>query len=119
MNIVGTALENCSLDPLTGFFRDGCCDTCADDLGEHTICVEVTAEFLTFSRERGNDLIAPRLEVGFPGLLPQDRWCLCLGRWLEAYHEGVAPQVLPRATHESVIERVPLATIELFVMPDA
>ena len=81
MNIVGTALENCSLDPLTGFFRDGCCDTCADDLGEHTICVEVTAEFLTFSRERGNDLMAPRLEIGFPGLLPQDRWCLCLGRW--------------------------------------
>ena len=119
MNIVGTALENCSLDPLTGFFRDGCCDTCADDFGEHTMCVEVTAEFLAFSRKRGNDLIALRLEMGFPGLLPGDRWCLCLGRWIEACQEGVAPKVLLRATHESVIERVPLATLELFTMPDA
>ena len=112
LNVLGTPLESCSLDPLTGFFRDGCCNTCAEDVGQHTICVEMSEEFLLFSRQRGNDLITPRLEMGFPGLLPGDRWCVCLPRWIEAFHEGIVARVHLRATHQAVTDTVPLAILE-------
>ncbi|MGR8921959.1 MAG: DUF2237 family protein [Gammaproteobacteria bacterium] len=111
-NVYGARLESCSGDPLTGYFRDGCCNTCAEDTGQHTICVEVDEDFLLFSRDRGNDLLTPRLEFGFPGLLPGDRWCVCLPRWLEACREGVVARVHLRATHESVLEQVPLDMLE-------
>lgn len=111
LNVLGTPLEPCSMDPLTGFFRDGCCETCADDIGQHTICVEMTEEFLLFSRERGNDLLAPQLHIGFPGLLPGDRWCVCLPRWIEAFNHGVIAPVHLQATHADVVRDVPLAIL--------
>jgi hypothetical protein len=107
-NVLGDELETCSARPLTGFYRDGCCNTGPEDLGQHTVCAVVTAEFLEFSRSRGNDLITPAPEYGFPGLKPGDRWCLCLARWLEAYQAGKAPWILLRATHESVREAIPM-----------
>lgn len=119
VNILGGPLEPCSPDPLTGFFRDGCCNTSGEDLGEHTICVEMSEEFLLFSRERGNDLIAPRLEIGFPGLLPGDRWCVCLSRWVEAFEAGIIARVHLRATHQSVLHTVPLAVLEQCAVRDA
>jgi len=105
-NVLGTDLLECSSDPVTGFFRNGKCDTCGDDQGMHTICVEMTAEFLEFSRHVGNDLSTPVPEFEFPGLIPGDRWCVCLSRWIEALHAGVAPKILLRSTHLSVIEHV-------------
>lgn len=119
INVLGSALEPCSHDPLTGYFRDGCCNTCADDVGEHTICVEMTEEFLLFMRDRGNDLLTPQLAIGFPGLLPGDRWCVCLPRWLEACRAGVFARVHLRATHRSVLESVPLAALERWALHDA
>jgi uncharacterized protein (DUF2237 family) len=107
-NLLGEPLEPCSLDPLTGFFRDGCCATGPEDRGSHVVCAVVTAEFLRFSRERGNDLATPRPELGFPGLRPGDRWCLCAARWLEAHEAGVAPRVALRSTHERAADLVPL-----------
>ncbi|HXH03599.1 MAG TPA: DUF2237 domain-containing protein [Candidatus Competibacteraceae bacterium] len=98
-NILGGPLQTCSRSPLTGFYRSGCCETGPDDRGSHTVCAQMTAEFLAFSRARGNDLSTPRPEYGFPGLRPGDRWCLCAGRWREALQAGVAPPVLLRATH--------------------
>ena len=99
VNVLGTPLMACSFDPVTGYFRDGCCNTDDQDLGTHVVCVRVTAEFLAFSRERGNDLITPRPEYRFPGLRPGDRWCLCALRWQEALQAGVAPPVNLQATH--------------------
>jgi uncharacterized protein (DUF2237 family) len=119
LNVYGTPLETCSLDPLTGFFRDGCCATCAEDVGQHTICVEMTEDFLLFSRDRGNDLIAPLLDIGFPGLLPGDRWCVCLPRWMEAHAAGVIAPVHLRATERSVLVHVPLEVLERFAVADA
>ena len=119
LNVYGTALEPCSNDPLTGFFRDGCCNTCAEDLGQHTICIEMDEEFLLFSRERGNDLLTPQLAMGFPGLMLGDRWCLCLPRWIEAYQEGVIGAVHLRATHQDVLETVPLQLLEQYAVRDA
>jgi uncharacterized protein (DUF2237 family) len=107
-NVFGVALESCSEKPITGFFRDGCCNTSEQDLGSHTVCVEVTQGFLEFSRFRGNDLSTPRPEFGFPGLKPGDRWCLCASRWLEAYEAGMAPRIYLRSTHERALEIVPL-----------
>lgn len=107
-NVVGGALTECSRDPLTGFFRDGCCRTGPDDLGSHTVCAVMTAEFLEFSRSRGNDLVTPRPEWGFPGLSPGDRWCLCATRWLEADKAGCAPGVVLEATHRRCLDIVPL-----------
>lgn len=107
-NVMGTKLADCSHDPLTGFYRDGCCESGEDDLGVHTVCAEMTEEFLEFSRSRGNDLVTPRLEFGFPGLKPGDRWCLCAARWLEADEAGCAPRVHLEATHEKTLEVVPL-----------
>ncbi|WP_298819686.1 DUF2237 family protein [Chloroflexus sp.] len=106
-NVIGSALAPCSLQPLTGFFRTGCCETGPHDIGLHVVCAQVTAEFLAFSRSRGNDLITPRPEYNFPGLKPGDRWCLCALRWLEAYEAGVAPPVILAATHEAALKIIP------------
>jgi len=107
-NVFGEALESCSESPLTGFFRDGCCNTGEQDAGSHTVCVQVTREFLEFSRFRGNDLSTPQPAFGFPGLKPGDRWCLCAARWREAWAAGAAPRVFLRSTHERALEIVPL-----------
>ena len=111
-NVLGTELETCSLDPLTGFYRDGCCNTGAEDLGLHTVCVEVTTEFLAFSKQRGNDLSTPNQAYGFPGLQSGDRWCLCVLRWKEAFEADMAPRVVLNATHMSVLEFVDLEDLQ-------
>ena len=103
-NVLGGSLIACSTDPMTGFYRDGCCRTGEDDLGVHTVCCVVTEEFLSFSRSAGNDLSTPRPEWGFPGLRPGDRWCLCAARWHEADAAGMAPKVVLEATHERSVE---------------
>jgi hypothetical protein len=103
-NVLGGALLPCSVAPLTGFYRDGCCNTGREDAGLHVVCAEMTAEVLAFSRAAGNDLSTPRPEYGFAGLRPGDRWCLCAARWEEARQAGVAPPVLPEATHEAALE---------------
>jgi uncharacterized protein (DUF2237 family) len=103
-NVLGTELEPCCFQPLTGFYRDGYCRTGADDLGVHTVCAEMTEEFLRFSVARGNDLVTPVPEQHFPGLQPGDRWCLCVQRWTEALAAGVAPPVVLESTHMSSIE---------------
>ena len=108
VNVLGEPLERCSEEPMAGFFRDGCCNTSDEDLGSHTVCVEVTREFLEFSRFRGTDLSTPVPEYGFPGLKPRDRWCLCAARWLEAQQHGMAPRVMLRGTHQRALEIVPL-----------
>ncbi len=105
-NVMGTTLEVCSLAPRTGFFRDGCCETGPDDVGQHTLCAIMTAEFLVFSKAVGNDLSTPRPEYQFPGLKPGDRWCVCVGRWKEAHDAGVSPLVVLEATHERALRVV-------------
>ena len=114
INIFGEALQPCSTQPLTGFFRDGCCNTCREDHGSHTVCVEVTKEFLEYSRFAGNDLSTPHPEFGFPGLQDGDRWCLCASRWLEAYEKGMAPRVFLNNTHICALEIIPLVLLESF-----
>jgi len=116
-NVLGDSLIPCSLDPLTGFFRTGLCDTCGDDRGMHTICVQLTDAFLEFSAARGNDLITPMRELGFPGLQSGDFWCLCLGRWVEALQAGCPPSVRLEATHASVLEFVDLAVLQQHEAP--
>jgi uncharacterized protein (DUF2237 family) len=111
-NVLGTELHPCSLDPMTGFFRDGCCRSGADDLGLHLVCAEVTEDFLEFSRSCGNDLVTPVPEFHFPGLKPGDRWCLCVLRWREALDAGVAPNVVLEATHISTLEFVDLEDLQ-------
>ena len=119
-NVHGTELAVCSGDPVTGYERDGCCGTHPDDRGRHEVCAVMTAEFLEFSRERGNDLMTPRPSFQFPGLEPGDRWCLCLGRWLEALKatrtarrpETTVPPVVLEATNEAVLDSVELSTLE-------
>ena len=106
INVLGEALEPCSADPLTGFFRNGCCDTGPSDRGSHTVCAVMTAEFLAYSKYVGNDLSTPRPEFGFPGLKPGDRWCLCAGRFLQAHDEGCAPDVHLGGTHQAALEIV-------------
>lgn len=103
-NVLGGVLLPCSMAPLTGWFRDGCCNTDENDLGLHTVCAEMTAEFLEFSRAAGNDLSTPRPEYGFAGLKPGDRWCLCAPRWEEARLAGAAPKVVLAATHEATLQ---------------
>lgn len=103
-NVLGEELAACSTDPMTGFYRDGCCNTGAHDVGLHVVCVQVTAEFLEFSRARGNDLSTANPAYQFPGLVPGDRWCLCAARWKEAYDAGVAPAVVLEASHMSTLE---------------
>ena len=111
-NVLGGVLENCSLKPMTGFFRNGCCDTGAEDVGSHTVCVVMKAEFLAFSKSRGNDLSTPVPQFGFPGLKPGDCWCLCAERWKEAFEAGKAPKVRLTATHEATLEVVPLEVLK-------
>jgi len=111
-NVFGEPIEVCSLNPITGFFRTGCCETAREDVGVHTVCVEVTAEFLAFSKARGNDLSTPRPEFGFRGLNPGDRWCLCAARWQEAFAAGVAPRVVLAATHEATLKIAKLADLK-------
>jgi uncharacterized protein len=111
-NVLGTKLATCSLKPLTGFFRDGCCHTGDEDQGVHTVCVRVTAAFLAFSRARGNDLSTPMPEYEFPGLKPGDRWCLCAARWREALEADCAPDVVLEATHERTLQIVRLEDLK-------
>ncbi len=110
-NVMGEPLAACGLDPLTGFYRDGCCNTGPEDLGAHTICVELTEDFLAYSASQGNDLRTPHPEFGFPGLKPGDRWCVCAVRWQEARRAGHAAPVFLEATHEGTLEIVPLADL--------
>lgn len=111
-NILGTDLAICSTNPMTGFFRDGCCNTTGADTGMHTVCAVMTAEFLVYTKAMGNDLSTARPEFQFPGLREGDRWCLCLGRWMEALEGNCAPPVVLEATHASVIEFVDLETLQ-------
>jgi uncharacterized protein len=113
-NVLGTDLVSCSVDPLTGWYRNGCCDTGGDDLGVHVVCAEVTEEFLAFSREAGNDLSTPR--PGFEGLQPGDRWCLCASRWQEALDAGAAPPVVLEATHLQALEWVRLDDLRRYAV---
>lgn len=110
-NVLGGELEECGTDPLTGFYRDGCCNTGQEDAGSHTVCAVVSTEFLVHQREAGNDLTTPRPEYGFPGLQPGDRWCICASRWLEAYEAGAAAPVVLAATHARALEVVPLEAL--------
>jgi hypothetical protein len=112
LNVLGEPIVPCSLDPLTGFYRDGCCNTGYDDTGIHTVCVRVSAKFLAFSKQRGNDLSTPAPQFGFPGLKPGDQWCLCASRWKEALDAGVAPPVVLAATHEETLAIVALADLK-------
>jgi uncharacterized protein len=111
-NVLGTSLQTCSLNPITGFTRTGCCETDAEDLGNHTICCQVTDEFLAFSISNGNDLSTPHPEYGFVGLAAGDRWCVCATRWLEASEAGFAPPVILEACHERCLEIVSLADLK-------
>jgi len=111
-NVLGTDLKQCSSDPMTGFYRDGCCNTGSEDMGVHIVCARMTAEFLAFSKERGNDLITPNEVFDFPGLKPGDQWCLCVSRWVEALDEGVAPPVNLEATHAATLEFVDLKKLK-------
>lgn len=112
INVLGGPLVACSFDPLTGFYRDGCCNTGPEDMGIHTVCAVMTADFLLFSKTQGNDLSTPRPEFGFKGLKPGDLWCLCAGRWYEAYRIGRAPKVRLEATHEETLAIVTLDTLK-------
>jgi uncharacterized protein (DUF2237 family) len=116
-NVLGSKLAPCSTAPRTGFFRDGCCNTHDDDFGVHTVCAEVTADFLAFSKQSGNDLSTPRPEYGFPGLKPGDRWCLCASRWVEAMEAGCAPRVVLESTHERTLAFVAIGTLQRFAIP--
>lgn len=117
-NVLGTELEFCNINPKTGYFRDGKCQHCEQDLGLHTLCAMMTAEFLAFSKAAGNDLSTPVPEYDFKGLQPGDKWCICLGRWIEAYNAGAAPKVALRSTHESVLEHVPIEILQQYKIED-
>ena len=116
-NVLGSDLVPCSLDPVTGFFRNGCCETGPHDLGLHTVCAVMTADFLAFSKCAGNDLSAPRPDLGFPGLKPGDRWCLCAPRWKEALDAGAAPRLVLESTHEETLAIVPLGVLKDYAVP--
>ncbi len=115
-NVLGGELESCSTEPLTGFFRDGCCNTGPDDLGSHTICAVVTAEFLDHQRRIGNDLSTPMRQYNFPGLVPGDRWCVTARNWLRAHLDGAAAHVVLASTNEKVLDLVPLAVLKLYAV---
>ena len=115
-NVLGGPIGVCSNDPMTGFFRNGCCETSPEDLGSHTVCAVMTAEFLAFSKARGNDLSTPRPEFGFAGVKPGDRWCLCAPRWQEALEAGAAPQVVLRSTEEGALRHCRLADLTRFAV---
>jgi uncharacterized protein (DUF2237 family) len=115
-NVLGEPLEICSIKPMTGFYRDGCCNTGRDDVGSHTVCVVMTRTFLEFSKSRGNDLSTPVLEFGFAGLKAGDRWCLCAPRWQEAFESNHAPRVVLRATHKGALAHCSLADLKRFAV---
>ena len=117
-NVLGTELESCCDDLDTGYFRNGKCETCDNDIDMHIVCAEMTEIFLSFSKMNGNDLSTPREEFDFPGLKSGDRWCICLSRWIEALEAGVAPKILLRSTHYSVLEHVPLEVLEKYTITD-
>lgn len=116
LNVFDEPLQLCSQEPITGYFRDGCCNTGNTDVGSHTVCVQVTREFLEFSRFRGNDLSTPRPELGFVGLSPGDRWCLCAARWLEAYEKGMAPRIFLTCTHKRALDIIPLEIMQKYAV---
>ena len=116
VNGFGDPLDSCNENPMTGFFRDGCCNTSDEDVGSHTVCVEVTREFLEFSRFKGNDLSTPRPEFGFAGLRPGDRWCLCAARWMEAHENKMPPRVVLKSTHARALEIAPLEILRKFAI---
>lgn len=118
-NIFGEPLETCSKSPMTGYFRNGCCDFDETDSGAHTVCVVMTREFLIFSRQMGNDLITPMPMYQFPGLQPGDRWCLCALRWIEAWKAGKAPFIIPEATHEQILEHISLEELIHFAYKES
>lgn len=118
-NVLGSSLTSCSMDPVTGFYRDGCCRTGAGDVGAHLVCAEMTEEFLAFTKAQGNDLSTPVPAYRFPGLKPGDRWCLCASRWKEALDAGLAPPVLLRATHASALEYVSLSELQAHALDDS
>ena len=107
-NVLGTELQSCSIDPMTGFYRNGCCETGTNDLGTHTVCAVMTEAFLQYTKEQGNDLSTPNPYYNFPGLKPGDKWCLCASRWVDALHAGVAPKLVLTATHEKTLAFVSL-----------
>lgn len=111
-NVLGEPLEVCAMKPMTGFYRDGCCNTGREDIGSHTVCAVMTAAFLDFSKSRGNDLSTPMPELGFPGLKPGDRWCLCAPRWQEAFEASEAPRVVLRATHQGALSYCSLTDLK-------
>ncbi len=115
-NVFGEPVEICSIDPMTGFYRSGCCHTGPEDMGSHTVCCQVTTEFLAFSKSCGNDLSTPRPEFGFVGLEPGDRWCLCAARWQEAFEAGAAPRVVLTATNEAALEIVKLEDLKPYAI---
>lgn len=114
VNVFGEPLETCSEEPMTGFYRDGCCNTSDTDLGSHTVCVLLTDDFLQFSKQQGNDLITPQPQYDFPGLQAGQRWCLCASRWLQAYVAGCAPRVYLKRTHLRALEIVPMEQLREF-----
>jgi uncharacterized protein len=116
LNVLGEPLELCGDDPVTGYYRDGKCNTCDEDRGSHTVCIEATREFLEYSRFRGNDLSTPVPEYGFKGLRPGDRWCLCAARWLEAHEARMAPRVHLSRTHIRALEVIPMATLKQYAV---
>lgn len=115
-NVLGSRLEACSIKPMTGFLRNGCCDTAPEDVGSHTVCAVMTDAFLEFSKSRGNDLSTPVPDYGFPGLKAGDRWCLCAPRWQEAFEAGHAPRVVLRATHEGALQFCSLADLKRYAI---
>jgi uncharacterized protein (DUF2237 family) len=117
-NVLGTELQTCSTHPMTGFFRDGCCNTGPTDHGRHTVCIVATDEFLEFSKDAGNDLSTPRPEFNFPGVQDGDKWCLCVDRWQEAFEAGMAPLVVLEATHENALEVVTLDDLRRHAVTD-
>lgn len=119
VNVLGGPLGSCSTNPVTGFFRNGCCDTSAADRGLHTVCAVMTAEFLALSKYLGNDLSTPRPEFGFVGLKPGDQWCLCAARFLQAHDEGAAPRLRLASTHRRTLDIVPLEVLRLYALDDA
>jgi uncharacterized protein (DUF2237 family) len=116
INVLGGELQPCSTAPLTGFFRDGSCNTCSEDVGSHTVCIEITTDFLEYSRFAGNDLSSPQLESGFPGLKEGDRWCLCASRWLQAHEKGMAPKIFLKNTHRKALATIPLALLDQYAV---
>ncbi len=119
MNVLKTPLHDCCMENRTGFFRDGNCIGCDEDLGQHTVCAVMTQEFLEFSKKQGNDLMTPNEDYDFPGLKPGDKWCICLGRWIEALEAGIAPKIYLRSTHESVLQHVELEVLQMFAIADS